>query len=341
MKIVFTRSIFTLQLLLLATLSGCGLFSHDKPVPPNTASTLPSTTKAPSKGGYYLDDGPGEGPVPDLANIPNAVPRDEPPHRFANRPYVVFGKTYVPNVAADRYQARGVASWYGKKFHGQKTSSGEIYDMYGMTAAHKTLPLPSYVRVVNPKNGTRVVVRVNDRGPFHGDRIIDLSYAAAAKLGIVQAGSGLVEVERVFAGDFTPSASTEATPGSRAVVTPIAVATPIAQSVRQPVVPAIPQPQTTDTSVGRNVPTLAPERDGFYVQLGAFGSEENATTFYNRASIELANVLPNIASEPLQMAIREGMYRIRVGPYENQETAKVIATKISSTLGTTVIVKGR
>jgi rare lipoprotein A len=355
MKKVFSHSLLaTFALSLLATLSGCGLFSRDKPSPSTTASTLPTapTTKptTPGKGGYYLDDGPGEGPIPDFANIPNAVPRDEPPHRFANRPYVVFGKTYVPNVAADRYQERGTASWYGKKFHGQKTSSGEIYDMYGMTAAHKTLPLPSYVRVVNPKNGARVVVRVNDRGPFHGDRIIDLSYAAAAKLGIAQAGSGLVEVERVFAGDVTPNIS--AASGSRAVVTPMAIATPTAQSIGQSSTQPAMQGPTASTSISRvnsvattspprNVPALAPERDGFYVQLGAFGSEDNATTFYNRASIELANVLPNIASEPLQMAVRDGMYRIRVGPYENQDQAKVMATKISSTLGTTAIVKGR
>jgi len=153
-----------------------------------------------SKGGYYKDDGPGEKPPPNLGELADAVPRDEPLHRFANRPYTVFGKDYVPIASRQPYRERGVASWYGKKFHGQKTSSGEIYDMYAMTAAHKTLPIPSYARVTNLANGRSVVVRINDRGPFHSDRIIDLSYAAASRLGYIAAGSARVEVESVAPG---------------------------------------------------------------------------------------------------------------------------------------------
>ena len=146
-------------------------------------------------GGYYKDDGPGDHPPADLASIPDAVPRNERPHRFANRPYTVFGVGYTPISSAHGYREQGVASWYGKKFHGQKTSSGEVYDMYAMTGAHKTLPIPSYARVTNLANGRSVVVRINDRGPFHAGRIIDLSYAAAYKLGYVTAGSARVEVE--------------------------------------------------------------------------------------------------------------------------------------------------
>ena len=147
-----------------------------------------------SKGGYYKDDGPGDR-VP--GNIADAVPRLEPLHRFANRPYEVFGKSYVPHTTLQAFRQRGAASWYGKRFHGSKTSSGEAYDMYKMTAAHPTLAIPSYARVTNLANGKSVVVRINDRGPFHGARIIDLSYAAATRLGYVQAGSAQVEIESI------------------------------------------------------------------------------------------------------------------------------------------------
>jgi len=173
-----------------------------QPVPEKKASSSKS-------GGYYKDDGPGEKPPPDLASLPDAVPRTEPLHRYANRPYQVFGKDYVPTTSHQPYREQGRASWYGKKFHGQKTSSGEIYDMYAMSAAHKTLPIPSYARVTNVANGKSVVVRINDRGPFHSDRIIDLSYAAAYKLGYIAAGSALVEVESVEAGQAAPASTGE------------------------------------------------------------------------------------------------------------------------------------
>ena len=134
----------------------------------------------------------------DLSNVKNAVPRFEPYSKAGNDPYRVFGKTYVPLRTAQGFEQRGIASWYGKKFHGKPTSNGERYDMYAMTAAHKTLPLPSYVSVTNLKNNKMVIVRVNDRGPFVGDRIIDLSYAAASKLDLVQAGTGPVLVRAML-----------------------------------------------------------------------------------------------------------------------------------------------
>jgi len=149
------------------------------------------------KGGYYKDDGPGSAPPQNLGQIPDAEPKPEPLHRYANKPYKVFGTEYVPIADAQGFKQRGVASWYGRRFHGQKTASGELYDMYAMTAAHPTLPIPSYVRVTNVANGRSVVVRVNDRGPFHSSRVIDLSYAAAYKLGFIQAGSAQVELESV------------------------------------------------------------------------------------------------------------------------------------------------
>jgi len=151
------------------------------------------------RGRYYKDDGPGTR-VPDLASIPEPAPRHEPLHRWANRPYERFGKTYVPLTRVGAFQQRGVASWYGRRFHGNPTSSGEPYDMYKMSAAHPILPIPSFARVTNLSNGRSVVVRINDRGPFHSDRIIDLSYAAAYKLGYVNAGSARVLVEQLVPG---------------------------------------------------------------------------------------------------------------------------------------------
>jgi rare lipoprotein A len=157
-------------------------------------------SSAPKKGGYYKDDGPGANPPANLASIADASPRVEPLHKFANRPYEVFGRKYVPLASVRPYRQRGIASWYGKRFHGQKTSSGEPYDMYAMTAAHPILPIPSYARVTNLRSGASVVVRINDRGPFHSERIIDLSYAAAYRLGLIGSGSGEVEVEAIVPG---------------------------------------------------------------------------------------------------------------------------------------------
>ncbi len=172
---------------------------------PATPSAPPAASAPPpAKGAYYKDDGPGANPPPNLAAIADAVPRAEPLHRFANRPYQVFGRDYAPLAAAVPFRQAGVGSWYGRRFHGLPTSSGEPYDMYAMTAAHPTLPIPSYVRVTNPANGRSVVVRINDRGPFHADRIIDLSYTAAWKLGYAETGSARLEVEAVLPGAAEP-----------------------------------------------------------------------------------------------------------------------------------------
>ena len=159
--------------------------------------------------GYYKSDGPGGKPPVDLDRIADATPRAEPLNSGANTPYTALGHRYVPYTSLQAYRARGVATWYGRKFQGKKTASGERYDMYAMTAAHTVLPIPSYARVTNLANGRSVVVRINDRGPFHADRLIDLSYAAAYKLGYANAGSAKVEVEAILpekraAGDGPP-----------------------------------------------------------------------------------------------------------------------------------------
>jgi rare lipoprotein A len=161
-------------------------------------TALAGCTLQPRHIGDNGDDGPG-GPLPSNPDrIADARPRSEPLNPGANSPYSVLGRKYVPYQSLTPYRQRGIASWYGRKFHGKRTSSGERYDMYAMTAAHTILPIPSYARVTNLSNGRSVVVRVNDRGPFHSDRIIDLSYAAAYKLGYVNAGSTHVEVEAIL-----------------------------------------------------------------------------------------------------------------------------------------------
>lgn len=185
-------------------LSACTTTSEPDAVTPPSIETAAPAPAPRTPGAYYKDDGPGENPPPNLDAIPDAEPRVEPLHRFANRPYQVFGQAYTPLAALQAFRQQGRASWYGRRFHGQKTSSGERYDMYAMTAAHPTLPIPSYARVTSLENGRSVVVRINDRGPFHAGRVIDLSYTAAYKLGFVASGSASVEVESLL-----PEASTQ------------------------------------------------------------------------------------------------------------------------------------
>lgn len=157
----------------------------------------PTQASAPKGGGYYLDDGPEANPPVNLDAVPDAVPRHEPLHRFANRSYVALGNSYTPLTERKVIRQEGLASWYGRRFHGKKTASGELYDMYAMTAAHPTLPIPSYARVTSLDSDKSVVVRINDRGPFHSKRIIDLSYAAAHKMGFLGKGTGRVRVESI------------------------------------------------------------------------------------------------------------------------------------------------
>lgn len=180
-----TKSILALMALVLA-LAGCSS------TPPAKQASTPA---APQGGGYYLDDGPEATPPANLDAVPDAVPRVEPLHRFANRTYVALGNTYTPLTERRAYSEEGLASWYGRRFHGKKTASGEPYDMYAMTAAHPTLAIPSYARVTALDSGKSVVVRINDRGPFHSKRVIDLSYTAAHKLGYLKRGSTRVRVE--------------------------------------------------------------------------------------------------------------------------------------------------
>ena len=150
-----------------------------------------------NSGAYYLDDGPEDNPPKNLDRIPDAQPKYEALSKSANRPYVAFDKKYIPMKKIIPFEEEGYASWYGKRYHGRKTSIGETYDMYQMTGAHKTLPLPCYIKVTNLENKRSVIIRVNDRGPFIDERIVDLSYAAAQRLRIIEKGSELVKIEMV------------------------------------------------------------------------------------------------------------------------------------------------
>ena len=239
------------------------------------------------------------------------IPRVEPKSKYGNPPsYVVFGKRYYVMDSAKGYLEEGIASWYGTKFHGRPTSSQEPYDMYAMTAAHKSLPLPTYARVTNKQNGRSVIVRINDRGPFHDNRIIDLSYAAATKLGIVEKGTGLVEVRAIDPrtmtlanrGDSQDSPQRKVVEGSAEMVD-LSGTNTLQEDMRN--------------QAGRQV--------DIYVQVGAFRSRDNAVKLRSQfAGLDLGNVA--VHGYSLQ---DEPIYKVRVGPLETVEQADATVEKIS------------
>jgi rare lipoprotein A len=253
-------------------------------------------------------DGPPDGAPPDPAAIADAQPRIEPIRAGGpNRPYEVLGRDYVP-VTQDRpMRERGLASWYGRKFHGKRTASGEVYDMHAMTAAHKTMPLPSYARVRNPANGREVIVRVNDRGPFVAGRVIDLSYAAALKLE-VHRGVAAVEVERLTFEQIRTGAWRRTRPE-----------------------PAAPEETVVAAPAAIEPAPMVPERraasGGFWVQLGAFRERDGAESFRAHLGAEfdwLAPLLVVWDDAPL--------YRLQAGPYPSRDEAKQSAERIRETL---------
>lgn len=285
-----------LSLLALAvglTLSGCGNLStrtgdaQDKNSGKRDTAVVPPYTG----GGYYKGDGPGANPPANLDAIPDAQPRREAPHPFANRIYKVKGQRYVPDVSGQAYKARGLASWYGRKFHGRPTSSGEPYDMYAMTAAHRTLPIPSYARVTNVESGDSVVVRINDRGPFHDNRLIDLSYTAAHKLGVLKEVS-LVEVERLLPEQDSPNEPEGTEP-------PPTLSASLSNS------PSNPPPQT-DTGPVQAV----------YLQVGAFGNPVAADDLTGRLIQKLGRTIPGV------LRLEEGpLFKVQVGPFTSMAAA--------------------
>lgn len=299
----------TLPLLVLAiSLHGCSTTSNVRQAEPASEyKPVAPGPQAKRPGGYYKDDGPGVNTPPNLDAIPDAVPREEPLHRYANNPYEVFGQSYTPVRTRGSYKMRGLASWYGKKFHGLKTASGEIYDMYGMTAAHPTLPIPSYVRVTNISNNRTVVVRVNDRGPFHPNRIIDLSYTAAHKLGYINAGSTMVEIERIDA--TRPFDS----PATQVKATPTPADIMLASATR-----------------------TEPYANGIYLQLGAFASQQNAEAFHGE-------IAPRLKDFPRAAQIKhvDGLYRVHIGPYFDEASAKTDASELKNRFDLNPVVGAR
>mgnify|MGYP001423442026 CR=1 FL=1 len=326
-RLPFTAYPLIAAALLAVMISGCG-----------TAPTRDPTAKTPSRpGGYYLDDGPDANPPPNLDRIPEAVPRTEPIYRGTSLPYVVMGRRYTPMTSHQPYRARGIATWYGRRYHGKPTASGEPYDMYGMTAAHTTLPIPSYARVTNLADGRSVVVRVNDRGPFVDGRIIDLSYTAAHRIGVLGGGSAMVEVESILPGSYgsTPAA---AAPARTAAAAPMPESPPAAaarDSGPQPAITlAVPEPpQAPQAAQPKPVATVA---GGVFLQLGAFRSSENAENFLARMKTQLVALSGN-----LHIFTRDDLYRVHAGPYASQHEARQAAERINQALGVRPVVVTR
>ncbi|WP_088285220.1 septal ring lytic transglycosylase RlpA family protein [Ideonella sp. A 288] len=303
-------------------------------------------------------DGPGASPPPNLAAVPDAVPRVDPVRAGGpNKPYEVFGQTYVPRLGDPPMRERGLASWYGRAFHGRPTANGETYDMYAMTAAHKTMPLPSYARVRNPANGREVVVRVNDRGPFHAGRVIDLSYTAALKLGLLN-GVAPVELERltheaIRSGSWqrdaepvaaapppppvvlplAPAPAPAAVPGPLPAVTPAADtgdADPIAALAQQ--VGAAPglRPdaipgRTHDTATA--APAGAPLAPGFWLQFGAFRDATSAEAWRQQLAQQVDWLAPR-----LSVVADAPWHRVQAGPWASRQDALFAADRLRDRL---------
>jgi rare lipoprotein A len=304
--------------------------------PPKPATATRQEVPGPTsrRGAYYMDDGPGAEPAPDHRAIADAKPRREPLLARANRPYVVFGRSYQPMTALVPYRQRGHASWYGRKFHGQKTASGEVYNMYAMTAAHPTLPIPSYVRVTNTRTGERVVVRVNDRGPFLNDRLIDLSYTAAAKLGYVNAGSAEVDVELLALQDLEPAGTVVQVAQRSAVekkADSIVIAMVAAKDVLTPPAEIREERLQVEVTVKQEEtppPTPTQAQAQAYLQLGAFSTSESAESTRSKVRKQLDWI-----KQPIEIVSESGLFKLRAGPYENRNDANAMAEKIRIATG--------
>lgn len=304
-------------MLCVTLLTACGGDSATRPEPKTPSTTKPASSGG---GGYYLDDGPGDNPPADIDSIPNATLKTEPPLVRANKPYTALGQRYTPSTSYSPYKKKGIASWYGKRYHGRKTSSGEVYDMYAMSGAHTTLPLPSYVKVTNPANGRSVIVRINDRGPFKHDRLIDLSYAAAYKLRLTSQGSGLVEVEAID----TSAEALQKTPNNIA---------------SQPTITNTPQyalETITPGTIAKTDTNMSTVNIQYYVQIGAFKSEANGELLQKK--IQALQLAENVG---VANVYNNGLYRVRLGPYMNKKEADTSAISIRKQLNISAIVQSQ
>ena len=352
--------------LLALALAGCGTTT---PSSVRTARTVVPPVGAGSvRSPFSGPDGPPEHPPAGLESVPDAVPRDELiAVGGANRPYEVFGVSYLPIVDDRPHVERGLASWYGRRFHGRRTSSGEPYDMYAMSAAHRTLPIPSYVRVRNPANGRSVIVRVNDRGPFHSERVIDLSYVAALKLGILR-GTTMVEVSRLTREEIRSGSWREAPATTGRETLPLPAALPassptaiVAAGTVPPAGAAIDAAATGATTAGVSVlpvlitadllpvvavtaPSAAPAASaaapfaaaGWWVQLGAFRDPAGAEALQRRAAAGLDWLAPLLA-----VFHGSSVHRLQAGPYASRIEATEMRGRIGAALGLSPLVVER
>lgn len=312
-------------------------------------------------------DGPPSSPPAGSSQVPDAEPRVEAMRVGNSKPYTVLGRAYTPITDDRPWRETGLASWYGQKFHSQATASGEPYDMYAMTGAHKTLPLPSYVRVRNPGNGREVIVRVNDRGPFQDDRVIDLSYAAALKLDLLR-GVVPVEIERITNEDIRTGAwrreggtalvAAGRPLASNEVVVPSAMTSPVANvrrgEVRElpPLAPAAsaptatgpapaPAPMSSEYQAFVPPPASVPAdrtvpASGYWVQLGAFSVRDSALSFQQ----QVGRNMPAIASS-LNVFSEGGMHRLQSGPYASRDVARDTAEQVRNGLALAPIIVER
>lgn len=316
---VFQMVLFVFLQLALAACSTVGVSQPASP-PAKTVSKAPVQAPikhekwepAPQGGGYYLDDGPGELQPANLDEMPSAQPQIEPIAIRNTLPYTVMGQSFQPQTSLEEpYRQKGRASWYGKKFHGAKTANGEIYDMHQMTAAHPTLPLPSYAKVTNLANGKSVVVRVNDRGPFLRGRIIDLSYAAAHQLGYIKYGSAEVLVEKM-----TPEVIAQYHADKKS--------TEFAQA-------GVKLEQVSFANTQAFMPI---NRTILYLQIGAFGNKSNAEALLSAVSsnhLEFGNAS--------QILSESGLHRVLVGPFSSIDQANEAAIELSAFVQVQPVIK--
>ncbi len=320
---------------LLLSLAAC---SGNKAVKKPIEEKEPIKADQTKSGGYYKDDGPGDQIPENLDSIPDAVPQYEEYSSRANQPYIALEKRYTPMKSYQPYKVQGMASWYGKRYHGGKTSTGEIYDMYAMTAAHKTLPIPSYARVTNLENGKSVVVRINDRGPFINGRVIDLSYVAAHKLRMIEAGQTKVEIETI---DTRNNAlSSDATPVSpetiNADILPVDdMPAPTVQNAPPlediPVIATYEEPVTSEGVItsepavsSTTISESAVGVGGYFVQVGAFQSEQNSYKLMDR----LAGFGQGSEISVFQELSENNVYRVKVGPYDSRPAAEAAVRQL-------------
>lgn len=301
------------SLALMALISGCASNEPQRIDTPPSANQAAAPAAAATSGGRYAMSGDAY-PLepPDVTKVPDAQPRIEQPSRGGNRPsYEVWGKTYHVLPDATGYEKRGTASWYGEKFHGYATSNGEIYDMYKMSAAHRSLPLPTFARVTSLDSGQSVIVRVNDRGPFHSDREIDLSYAAAARLGFLDNGTGPVKVEAIDPERWLAEQRGSGAPAQRQTPEPATTPTDSPSMARQ--VPAAPVPASPVNAQAASSQPDAGGAEAVYLQIAALGNQQGAQQLQQRLQGE----------QPHSVRIMNdaNMYRVQVGPIAaSQET---------------------